>query len=103
MKSYFLSFCLVGSSLFLFTRCKKDDAPPTTSNGNYSPLTVGSNWTYNFREGSSSPNTFTLTVTDKDTVVNQKTYKVLSSSDGSGNNYLAKIDSNYYRFASFAG
>ncbi|MEJ7680618.1 MAG: hypothetical protein WKG06_22745 [Segetibacter sp.] len=49
------------------------------------------------------PVAYTLTVTDKDTVINSKTYKVLSSSDDSGNKYMAKIDSNYYRFASFAG
>ncbi len=101
--SSFLSFCLVASSLFLFTKCTKDDAPSTTSNGNYSPLTVGSNWTYNYTEGTSSPDMFTLTVTDKDSAVNGKMYKVLSSSDESGNQYLAKIDSNYYRFASFPG
>src|SRR4028118_1305 len=104
MKSYFLSFCLIASSLFLFTQCKKDDNPliPGTS-ANYSPLTVGSNWTYNSTEGNSDTSSFTLTVTDKDTGINGKTYKVLSSSDGSANKYLARIDSNYYRFSSFAG
>jgi hypothetical protein len=103
MKSFFLSFCLIASSLFLLTQCKKDDNPliPGTS-ANYSPLTVGSNWTYNSTEGDSDTIPFTLTVTDKDTGINGKTYKVLSSSDGSANKYLAKIDSNYYRFSSFA-
>ncbi len=103
MKNFLLSFCLVASSLFLFTECKKDDTSPTDTTVNYSPLTVGSNWTYNYTEGTSSPTTFTATVTDKDTVINGKTYKVLSSSDDSGNKYMAKIDSNYYRFASFSG
>lgn len=104
MKSFFLSFCLVASTVFLFTRCSKDDnTPSANSNVNYSPLTIGSNWTYNYTEQSSTPETFTLTVTDKDTTVNNKTYKVLSSSDDSGNQYLAKVDSNYYRFASFPG
>lgn len=103
MKISFLSFCLLASSVFLFTECKKDDTPSANTPANYSPLTVGSNWTYNYTEGTSSPDMFTLTVTDKDTVVSGKTYKVLSSSDESGNNYLAKIDSNYYRFASFPG
>src|SRR5215212_6557100 len=102
MKSYFLSFCLVASSLFLFTNCSKDDdSPSTDGSANYSPLTVGSNWTYNSTEGNSDTVSFTLTVTDKDTSINGKTYKVLSSSDGSENNYLAKMDSNYYRFSSF--
>ncbi len=102
MKTSFLSFCLMASFVFLFTQCKKEDSPPSNTTANYSPLTVGSNWTYNYTEGTSSPETFMLTVTDKDTVINSKTYKVLSSSDNSGNNYLAKIDSNYYRYASFA-
>ena len=104
MKTAFLSFCLVASSLFLFTQCKKDDIPliPGTS-ANYSPLTVGSNWTYNSTEGDFDTSSFTLTVTDKDTGINNKTYKVLSSSDGLENNYLAKIDSNYYRYSSFPG
>ena len=104
MKKSFLSFCLVASLVFLFTQCSKDNSSPSTpATANYSPLTVGSNWTYNYTEGSSSPTTFTLTVTSKDTSVSGKTYKVLTSSDGSDNNYLAKVDSNYYRFASFAG
>jgi hypothetical protein len=105
MKVSFLAFCLMVSFVFLFTQCKKDeDSPPTTPiTTNYSPLTVGSNWTYSYIEGPSTPASFVLTVTDKDTAINGKTYKVLSSSDNSGNNYLAKIDSNYYRYASFAG
>lgn len=105
MKTSFLSFCLAVCSLFLFTQCKKDEsAPPQAGNTvNYSPLTVGSNWTYNYTEVGSSPETFTLTVSDKDTVIGDKTYKVLNSSDNSGNNYMARIDSNYYRFATFPG
>src|SRR3954469_5408 len=101
MKLSFLSFCLIASFVFLFTKCKKDDTTPPTTTTNYSPLTTGSNWTYNYAEGGASPATIKLTVTDKDTSINGKTYKVLSSSDNSGDNYLAKIDSNYYRFTSF--
>lgn len=101
MKRLFLPFCLMMSFIFLFTQCKKDETTtPTNQAVNYSPLTTGSNWTYNYTDGSSS-GTETVTATDKDTSINGKTYKVLSSSDNSGNKYLAKIDSNYYRFASF--
>lgn len=100
MKTSFLSFCLIASSVFLFTQCKKNDAPPATVN--YSPLTVGSTWTYNFTENASAANTYTLTVTNNDTTINAKQYKVLTSSDGTENRYFTKIDSNYYRFASFA-
>ena len=102
MKTSFLSFCLMVSSAFLFTQCKKDDTSPANATVNYSPLTVGSNWTYNFTENASAADTYTLTVTANDTTINGKKYNVLSTSDGSGNRYMAKIDSNYYRFASFA-
>lgn len=103
MKISFLTFCLMASFLFLFTKCKKNDAPPTPSaTVNYSPLTAGSTWTYNYTENASPKPSFTLTVTDKDTVVYTRTYKVLTSSDATGNKYFARSDSNYYRFASFA-
>ncbi len=102
MKTSFLSVCLIASSLFLFVKCKKDDASPTTATVNYSPLTTGSSWTYDYTENASAKQPFTLTVTGKDTVVNGRTYKVLTSSDDTENKYLAKSDSNYYRFASFA-
>lgn len=104
MKISFLSFCLVASSLFIFTQCKKDNSSSSTNTTvNYSPLTVGSNWTYNYTDGTSSPGTFTLTVTGKDTTANGIKYNLLSSSDGSQNTYLAKVDSNYYRITAFAG
>ena len=101
MKTTFLSFCLLASSLFLLTGCKKD-GNPSTGAPDYSPLTVGSNWTYISIEGTSDTSQFTLTVTDKDTGINGKTYKVLSSSNSSENTYLAKMDSNYYRYASIS-
>jgi hypothetical protein len=101
MKTAFLSFCLLAYSLYILTGCKKD-GKPSTDVSDYSPLTVGSNWTYISTEGTSDTSQFTLTVTDKDTGINGKTYKVLSSSNGSENNYLAKIDSNYYRYASIS-
>ena len=103
MKTSFWSFCLIASFAVLFTQCKKDDNPTPTTSTNYSPLTTGSNWTYNYSESGGSPETIKLTVTDRDTSINGKTYKVLSSSDNSGDNYLAKIDSNYYRFTTFPG
>jgi hypothetical protein len=101
MKTFFKPLFLMVATVLLFTQCKKDDTPsPGNTSGNYSPLTTGSNWTYNYTEGTTSE-TVKLTVTDKDTTINGKTYKVLSSSDNSGNSYLAKIDSNYYRFSTF--
>lgn len=102
MKRFYLSFCLIAASLILFTKCKKDDNPVTEAvTTNYSPLTVGSTWTYNYTQSPNPTVPYTLTVVDKDTTISGKTYKVLSSSDGSGNKYLAKVDSNYYRFATY--
>lgn len=99
MKTSFLSFCIIAASLLLFVKCKKDDATPATATANYSPLTVGSNWTYNYTENSTT-DVYKLTATGQDTLVNGRNYKVLTSTDGT-NRYLSKIDSNYYRFASF--
>ena len=101
MKRSYLSLCLVAASLILFTKCKKDDNPLTPATTNYSPLTTGSSWTYNYTQNGSTPVPYTLTVTGNDTTINSKTYNVLISSDGSANKYLSKIDSNYYRFASY--
>lgn len=102
MKNVLLSFCLVVSTLFLFTKCKKGDAAPITATVNYSPLTAGSSWTYNYTENTSPAVSYTYTVTGKDTTINDKKYNVLSTSDGSENRYMAKIDSNYYRYASIS-
>jgi len=103
MKVSLLSSLLIASTLFLFTQCKKDDSSPTpTTSANYSPLTVGTTWTYTYTEDT-TVNTYDVTVTDKDTSVNGRTYKVLAGSNNMGNTYEAKEDSNYYRFSSFAG
>lgn len=103
MKTCFLLSCLTAATLFI-SSCQKDDLTETTPTPtilDYSHLTTGSNWTYKYTEGSAAPDTFKLTVLAKDTVANGRTYKVLSSSDGAKNNYMAKTGNNYYRFASF--
>ena len=99
MKNY-LSFCVAACFLFLFTQCSKDDSSPQPTTADYSPLTVGSTWTYSSTEGNLDSTTFTVTVENKDSAINGKNYKVLSSSDGV-NRYMAKIGSDYYRFSSF--
>jgi len=100
MKKHLLSISLVASAMFLFSNCSKDDSSPAASSGNFSPLTSGSSWTYKYSEGTSASNNITVTVTNRDTVVGGKTYKVLTSSDGT-TSYLAKTGSDYYRFGSF--
>jgi len=101
MKTSVLSLCLLASAALFFSACAKDESAPGESTGNYSPLTTGSTWTYKYTEGSETPENYTLTATNRDSVANGRTYKVLTSSDGSANRYLAKIGSDYYRFASF--
>jgi hypothetical protein len=81
-------------TIFIFGKCKKES---TAVNEDYSPLTVGSNWTY-----LSNGTTNKITVTNKDTVALTHTYKVLSNSAG-GNQYQAKYGAEYYRFATFQG
>lgn len=99
MKKNLLYLILATSAIILFSQCKKDDSSPQSAGPNYSPLTAGSSWTYRYTEGS-NVSTFKLTATNRDTVANGKTYKVLSSSDGT-NTYLGKVGTDYYRFASF--
>lgn len=104
MNCSLLSLSIVMFSLLLLTACqKKFDFSSANNTGNFGSFSVGSNLTYIFTQGASLPDTFTLTVTDKDTAVNGKTYKVLTRSDGFGNTYLAKINNDYFHFAPLPG
>lgn len=95
----FQPISLVAMIIVFFSYCKKDSQQPAAPN--FSPLTAGTNWSYKYTEGSSTSN-FKLTVTNRDTAANGKTYKVITSSDGTVN-YMAKVNNDYYRFASFPG
>lgn len=99
MNFKFLRASLSGMlGLLIMAGCGKDNSTPGgTASVNFSPLTANSTWTYLNTPGSS----FTLTATNRDTVANGKTYRVLSNSTG-GNNYLGKSGSNYYRFGTIA-
>lgn len=99
MNSSFLLIYIFASSTFLITGCQKAFDPNilnSTPQGN--SLNEGSTLEYTYTNGTSATDTFTLTVTGKDTVINGKNYKVLNRSDGLPHNYLAKIDSDYYRY-----
>ncbi|MDQ6814118.1 MAG: hypothetical protein M3040_10290, partial [Bacteroidota bacterium] len=76
MKKTIVPICFICSAMLFFIQCKKDSATPAEIN--FSPLTAGSNWTYKYTEGTTT-STFTLTATNRDTVANTKTYRVLSS------------------------
>ncbi len=99
MKFKILRVALPGIlGLFLAAGCGKDNpTPDVPATVDFSPLTANSTWTYQNTPGAS----FTLTATNKDTVANGKTYRVLLNSTG-GNNYLGKSGSNYYRFGTIA-
>ena len=76
---------------------KSTTTPNVVPTADFGPLTANSTWTYQNTPGAS----FTLTATNRDTMANGKTYRVLLNSSG-GNNYLGKAGSNYYRFGSIA-
>ena len=80
--------------------CKKDDDddnqgnnPGTNAPADYSPLTTGSNWTYQSNDGTS----YTITVSNKDTVAQSMTYKVLTNNNGP-NIYRTKSGTEYHQF-----
>ena len=79
--------------------CKKpgNDNPPAAEN-TYQPLTVGSEWNYTVT--GSNAGTFKVTILNRDTTVNGKTYSVASNSAGP-NEYYAKFASDYLRFNKF--
>lgn len=100
MKSLFSSVVLLTTTCVLFlSGCKKDDAAPASKS--FSPLTVGTNWNYNYVENGNTSN-FTVTVSNlaDTTVASGRKYKILNNSEG-GHNYLSQSGNDYYRFASF--
>jgi hypothetical protein len=97
MQKRFLNTCLMALIVCsIFVQCKKSSTAATVTPVTFSPLTTGSSWTYQ-NNGTTS---FTLTATNRDTLINGRSYKVLSNSGGT-NNYLAVSGSDYYRFGDF--
>lgn len=99
MKKALLSVAFIALTIILLTGCKKESTPPPADN--FGPSTTGTNWTYKYTEGTVST-TFKLTVTNRDTIANGKTYRAVASSNGS-TTYMGKVANDYYRFASFPG
>ncbi len=98
-----LFICAAAFIIFSAGNCKKNN-PPAVDNGDYQPLTVGSEWNYTTTGTTNSGpvnSVFKLTVTNKDTVSSGKTYKVISNSIGQ-NEYYNKSGSDYYRISFFA-
>jgi hypothetical protein len=96
-----LLFSALVTVLFCFTDCKKkktDPGPQPT--GDFQPITTGSEWNYTVTSGTTS-SSYKLTATNKDSVVNGRTYRVMTNSAGP-NEYYNKTGSDYYRFAKLA-
>lgn len=98
-----LFICTAAFIILSAGNCKKNSGP-AAPDGDYQPLTVGSEWNYTTTgtTGSGPVNSvFKLTVTNKDTVSGGKTYKVISNSIGQ-NEYYNKSGSDYFRISFFA-
>lgn len=80
--------------------CKKN-TNSVTPNTSYSPVTVGSTWTYlrNSSDGKFNDSVYIFTATSGDTTIGNKVYNVFNNSTG-GNIYYAITDSGYYRTGS---
>lgn len=100
-KNLFICFSLI--FVLIAGGCKKKKGT-VVDLGDYQPLTTGSEWNYSVTgtTGSGPVNSvFKLTVTNKDTVSNGKTYKVFSNTAGQ-NEYYNKSGSDYNRISFFA-
>jgi hypothetical protein len=81
--------------------CKKNGTnPPAADQGDYQPLTAGSEWNYT-TTGGASAGSYKLTVLNRDSSVNGRAFRVISNSSG-GNEYYNKTGNDYYRFAKLA-
>jgi len=87
-------FVIAAACVLALISCKKKN---TAAEGDFEPLTLNSNWTYLINGVTNK-----LTVTNKDTTAQGRTYKVLSNSNGA-NQYQTKSGSEYYRLAVFPG
>jgi hypothetical protein len=98
MKKYLL---ILAALPLIAADCNKETEPvaPAVS---FMPTTTNSTWTYDTKNViTSASGSFTLKVIGKDSSISGKTYSVLSNTAG-GNEYYAKIGSDYYQYANFA-
>lgn len=96
MTKLFSGSTFVAAVFLLLAGCKKnEDAPPA---GDYSPISAGSTWTYqtNTTPGAGT-GTYTLTATNRDSVVNGRSYRVFTSTTGT-NSYRNKSGNDYWSF-----
>lgn len=94
-----LLICSVLVIVLSAANCKKGSTPGTSQTGDYQPLTAGSQWDYSVN--GSNAGSYRITMLNKDTTINGKSYRVASNS-ASVNEYYAKFNSEYLRFNKFA-
>lgn len=97
MKHVLFSFLLLTITFF---SCKNDEVPAPPAPVQYMSLTAGSTWNYELTNNLPAPTTssFTLTATDRDSVINGKSYRILTNSAGSLNEYSNITGNDYYNF-----
>lgn len=92
-------------ALLIFAGCKKDKNDDNQNPPNdtvYMNTAAGSTWKYKTvdnSEGTADIDTYTITSTGRDTMINSKKYSVYSDSFGE-NSYLSRSGENYYSFDS---
>jgi hypothetical protein len=94
-----LFICTILSIVLSAGNCKKSSTPAPGTAGDYQPLTVGSEWNYTVT--GSNAGTYKVTILNRDTIVNGKTFRVASNSSGT-NEYYAKFNGEYLRYNKFA-
>lgn len=94
-----LLICTILAIVLSAGNCKKPSNPDPGTTGDYQPLTVGSEWNYTVT--GSNAGTYKVTILNRDTIVNGKTFSVASNSSGT-NEYYAKFNGDYLRYNKFA-
>ena len=97
-KNLFLLLTIVLLSVGISCKKKKNDTAAPAPD--FQPLTAGSEWNYTITTGATSTS-YKLTATSRDTLVNGRSYRVMTNSAGP-NEYLNRTGSDYYRFANLA-
>jgi len=79
--------------------CQNDDIPAPATPDAYMSLTTGSTWNYEVVNNlTTNTSTYTLTATSKDSAIGGKTYRVVTNSSGSGNEYYNITGNDYNNF-----
>jgi hypothetical protein len=80
MKNYLF---VIAIGAVLMAGCKSKNDPKPGSSDSYLPVTSGSTWTYNDVAVGGNAGTLTITMTGATSVINTKTYYVISSNSSS--------------------